>query len=139
MKNLLLIFFTFFTLMSCEKDSAENLPLIYSIEGKWLFDLGAGLPNTMYEFKDGVRYTYYADTNDWSLAYWESLDISDAIPGTNDYIFSDNILTIDLNFGNIGDYPLIFECDGDRINVQDPNSPDRYDWIRLGADFNDCN
>ena len=32
--------------------------------------------------------------------------------------------------------PLIFECDGNKINFQDPESPDRYDWVKLGTDCN---
>ena len=33
-------------------------------------------------------------------------------------------------------FPLIFECNGGRVNFQDPDYPERYDWVRLGADCN---
>lgn len=141
MKRLLLLTTLLFSFTACEKNS-EDAPLLnpnYSIEGKWLFEVDANLANTMYEFKDGLRYTYYADSNDISTEYWNSLNTSDAIPNPNNYTFEDGILTIDLNFGNIVALPLILECDGNRINFQDPNSPDRYDWIRLGANVDDCN
>ncbi|MDA8753810.1 hypothetical protein N9N24_04865 [Candidatus Marinimicrobia bacterium] len=34
--------------------------------------------NTMYEFIDDLRYTYYcsSDTNECDLSYWNSLDTS---------------------------------------------------------------
>ena len=136
--SLSLLITTCLFFVSCNDDKDDNNSFEETIVGRWLFDVGANLPNTMYEFIDGTRYTYYAATNDWSVEYWQSLDTSDAIPGTNDYTFEDDVLTIDLNFGNTQVLPLIFECDGDRINFQDPDSPDRYDWARLGADLNNC-
>ncbi|MBT3559458.1 MAG: hypothetical protein HN773_01200 [Flavobacteriaceae bacterium] len=136
--SLSLLITTCLFFVSCNDDKDDNNSFEETIVGRWLFDVGANLPNTMYEFIDDTRYTYYAATNDWSVEYWQSLDTSDAIPGTNDYTFEDDVLTIDLNFGNTQVLPLIFECDGDRINFQDPDSPDRYDWVRLGADLNNC-
>ena len=142
MKNLLLLSFILCALMGCESNSDEDqssdeTPLLApTVEGKWLYDVTANLPNTMYEFRDGTRYTYYNDSEDFSVEYWESLNTADAIPGTHEYTFLNDTLTIDLNFGNVQILPLIFECDGDRINFQDPESSDRYNLVRLGSDCN---
>ena len=136
MKNLLLTLLLLFVLTSCENES-EDTPLpAYTIEGRWLFDMGANMPSTMYEFIDGTRYTYYANSNDFSVAFWESLRISDAIPGTNNYTFENEILSVDLSSSTTQLMPLIFECNGGRINFQDPDYPERYDWVRLAADCN---
>ena len=50
------------------------------IEGRWIIPLYEGDPgNTMYEFLDGLRYTYYCvDENGCDSTYWNSLDTSDA-------------------------------------------------------------
>ena len=138
MKKLPLPLLLLFLLMGCENESDDtdiSLPN-YTIEGRWLYDVGANMPSTMYEFIDGTRYTYYAASNDFSVAFWESLTVSDAIPGTNNYTFENEMLSIDLNFGNNQVFPLIFECNGGRVNFQDPDYPERYDWVRLGADRN---
>ena len=55
--------------------------------------------NTMYEFKDGLRYTYYCITCPGDDTYWNSLDTSDALP-IESYTFENDILTVDLDFGN---------------------------------------
>jgi len=110
MKKLPLPLLLLFLLMGCENESDDtdiSLPN-YTIEGRWLYDVGANMPSTMYEFIDGTRYTYYAASNDFSVAFWESLTVSDAIPGTNNYTFENEMLSIDLNFGNNQVFPLIF-------------------------------
>ena len=138
MKKLPLPLLLLFLLMGCENESDDtdiSLPN-YTIEGRWLYDVGANMPSTMYEFIDGTRYTYYANSNDFSVAFWESLRISDAIPGTNNYTFENEILSIDLSSSTTQLMPLIFECNGGRINFQDPDYPERYDWVRLAADCN---
>jgi len=67
MKKLLLLSFVLCALMGCESNSDEDqssdeTPLLApTVEGKWLYDVTANLPNTMYEFRDGTRYTYYSD------------------------------------------------------------------------------
>ncbi len=93
----------------------------YTIDGRWLWSPSPNSAdaNTMYEFINGVRYTYYCDSSvgDCDAAYWYSLEISDAIPGTNNYTFEDDVLTIDLSFGNELVTPLTFpmECYGDKV------------------------
>ncbi len=85
---------------SCEDPS-------YAVEGRWLWSPTDSVDdtNTMYEFLNGIRYTFYClacDESDWT-----SLDISEAIPNTDTYSFDGDTLTID-------DIPQVvtFECDG---------------------------
>ncbi|MFT5835078.1 MAG: hypothetical protein ACI97N_002723 [Cognaticolwellia sp.] len=145
MKKLLLLAVLTLAIMSCEKNDT-NEPTVYDIEGKWLFPSDTpgisdqGISNTMYIFENGIRYTFYCVGDDCESQY-ETFEVGDpnAIPGTNEYTFEDGILTIDLNFGNFMVSPIIFECDGGRINFQDPEFPDRSDFVRLGADVNNCN
>ena len=108
--------------------------------GRWLYEESANLGNTMYEFLNGLRYTYYCENPNGlcDQAYWESRELSDALPNPNEYTFDGTILTIDLNFGNYFVSPLVFECQGDRVDFEDPEFPDRYDWVRLGADLSNC-
>jgi hypothetical protein len=131
MKNLLLFSFVAVLLMGCNENS-ENLPAPnYSIEGKWTF--GDNSLNTMYLFEDGVRYTYYCVADDCSALY-NSYEANDGnhIPGTNNYTVEDNILTVDLNFGNELVTPIIFECDGGEVIFETPE----YSLFRLNSDCN---
>ena len=131
MKNLLLFSFVAVLLMGCNENS-ENLPAPnYTIEGKWTF--GDNSLNTMYLFEDGVRYTYYCVADDCSALY-NSYEANDGnhIPGTNNYTVEDNILTVDLNFGNELVTPIIFECDGGEVFFETPE----YSLFRLNSDCN---
>ena len=146
MKKLLLLAGLALLIMSCEKDDVNDTPAVYDIEGKWLFPSDTpgisaqGISNTMYLFENGIRYTFYCVGDDCESQYETfEAEVSNAIPGTNEYTFEDGILTVDLNFGNFLDSPVIFECDGVRINFQDPEFPDRSDLVRLGADITNCN
>ena len=69
----------------------------------------------MYEFVDGVRYTYYCITCPGDDAYWNSLDISDALPDTDSYTFENDTLRVDLDFGNELVTLVTFECDGGKL------------------------
>ena len=113
-----LIFFTFFSYLFTQE-----------IEGRWIPN---GFNNTMYEFVDtepfaeaGLRYTYYCpNENGCDESYWNTLDISDAIPNPNPYSINGNILSIDTFFGNISTYELGFRCDGQVIDFY----YDEDDW-----------
>jgi len=83
------------------------------IEGRWN---PGGFDNTMYEFVDGLRYTYYCPENSCDTDYWDSLDTSDAIPNPNPYYVDGNTLTIDLFFGNEATYTMGFRCDGQVVD-----------------------
>ena len=116
MKNLLFIFLAIFSLTSCDDDT--NLPApYYSIEGKWIWSPSDNRAdaNTMYEFVDGIRYTYYCITCPAADAYWNSLETTDAIPGTNPYTFENDTLRVDLHFGNELVALITFECDGGKL------------------------
>ena len=131
MKKFLLFSFVAILFVGCDEDS-ENLPAPnYSIEGKWTF--GDNSLNTMYLFEDGVRYTYYCVADDCTALY-NSYEANDGnhIPGTNNYTVEDNILTVDLNFGNELVTPIIFECDGGEVIFETPE----YSLFRLNSDCN---
>ena len=83
MKKLLIV--SALLIFSCSSDdSEENLPA-YTIEGKWVWSPSENRAdtNTMYEFVDGVRYTYYCIDCPGDDDYWNSLEESDRIPGAN--------------------------------------------------------
>ncbi len=131
MKNLLLFSFVAILLMGCNENS-ENLPAPnYTIEGKWTF--GDNSLNTMYLYEDGVRYTYYCVADDCTALY-NSYEANDGnhIPGTNNYTVEDNILTVDLHFGNELITPITFECDGGEVIFETPE----YSLFRLNSDCN---
>ena len=131
MKNLFLLTLSIFTLFSCEKDS-ENLPApYYSIEGKWLIEGMIPEGNTMYLYKDGVRYTYYCVEGDCNSLY-NSYEANDGnhIPNPLNYTYENDILTVDLNFGNELVTPIIFECDGGEAIFETPG----YSLFRLNSD-----
>ena len=116
MRNLYIIVLAIFILVSCDDDT--NLPApYYSIEGKWIWSPSQDRAdaNTMYEFLDGIRYTYYCITCPGDDAYWNSLDTSDAIPGTNPYTFENDTLRVDLHFGNELVALITFECEGGKL------------------------
>ena len=101
MKKLLLPLFFAFLVMGCENDS-ESLPVPdYSIEGKWLIEGMIPEGNTMYLYKDGLRYTYYCVEGDCNSLY-NSYEANDGnhIPNPLNYTYENDILTVDLNFGN---------------------------------------
>jgi len=80
-----------------------------------------------------VRYTYYCVADDCTALYnsYEAAD-GNHIPGTNNYTVEDNILTVDLNFGNELVTPIIFECDGGEVIFETPE----YSLFRLNSDCN---
>ena len=131
MKNLLLFSFVAILLMGCNENS-ENLPAPnYTIEGKWTF--GDNSLNTMYLYEDGVRYTYYCVADDCTALY-NSYEANDGnhIPGTNNYTVEDNILTVDLHFGNELITPITFECDCGEAIFETPE----YSLFRLNSGCN---
>ena len=117
MKNAILITI-FFPLLLCCVDGEEILiEPSYSVEGKWLWSPSENRldANTMYEFIDGVRYTYYCITCPADAVYWNSLDITDALPSSNAYTFENDTLRVDLHFGNELVAPNTVERDGRKL------------------------
>jgi hypothetical protein len=131
MKTLFTALFLGLLLMACDKDLVVEPQPSYTIEGRWLgAPINGFTVNTMYEFKDGIRYTYYCGQPSCDLAYWNSLKISDAIPGPHSYTYVDGVLTIDLNFGNKISTPITFDCKGGKVNFVTPGSS----LLKLGVD-----
>ena len=126
MKKLLFLLLFIPLVFSCDTEEV-NEPLINSIEGKWLWSPTTSITdsNTMYLFKDGIRYTYYctSEISNECQSLFESFQANDGnhLPTTNPYTFEDNILTVDLHFGNELVANITFECDGGKIYVESQN------------------
>ena len=118
---------------SCNNDTLVNPLPDYSIEGKWLIEGMIPEGNTMYLYKDGLRYTYYCVEGDCNALY-NSYEANDGnhIPTTNPYTFENNVLTVDLHFGNELVSPVAFECDGGEAYFETPE----YSLFRLNSECN---
>jgi hypothetical protein len=135
MKNISITFFLVFFMTACQKDTDEPQQANYTIEGRWLWVPNNGATaNTMYEFKDGIRYTYYCSLNECNPTYWNSLPISAAIPGPHKYTFKNDTLKVDLNFGNKLVTAVTFDCKGGRVNFVTLG----YSLYKVGVNQN-CN
>ncbi|MEN8702608.1 MAG: hypothetical protein ABF311_10530 [Polaribacter sp.] len=108
MKNIksavLLFLLTITVFVSCEDNTTEApLTIQNKIEiletNQWL--LKGFEESVMHTFSNGERFTYYAVNNEFT---------EDAIPGTEDYIISGDLLTMDFHFGNVKTYELVFSC-----------------------------
>ncbi len=121
-------------LVGCTPDDSTLPTPYYSIEGKWIWSPSENRAdaNTMYEFVDGIRYTYYCITCPGDDAYWNSLDTTDALPSTNPYTFENDTLRVDLHFGNELVALVTFECDGGKLFMDGEFS---HLW-RLSSDCN---
>ena len=110
MKKLLLLSALLIFACSCDDGSDDNPLPAYTVEGKWLWSPSENRidANTMYEYLDGTIYTYYGDYP--TDAFWNSLDSSDRIPGTDSYTYDGYTLIID------GIQEIVsFECDGGKM------------------------
>ena len=99
----------------CTIEDSFTIPrLNHTIEGKWVYPNNA--LNTMYIFEQGIRYTFYCTEDDCNSQY-QSFQAADGnhLPTTNPYTFENNILIVDLHFGNELVAPLKFECDGNKV------------------------
>ena len=127
MKKLILLLLFIPLVFSCDKEG--NDPLIYSIEGKWLWSptSNSSDSNTMYLFNDGIRYTYYCVENNCNALY-NSYEANDGnhLPTTNPYTFENGVLKIDLHHGNELVANITFECDGGKIFVESQNPHHLY-------------
>jgi len=126
------------------QDTTNCSPTTFSIEGRWIMPMSeGGAGNTMYEFLDGLRYTYYCeDDNGCDSTYWNSLDTSDALPTINPYIVNENTLSIDLHFGNTATYTMGFRCDGQVVDFyydEDDNWEGLHSTMfRVEFDLSEC-
>ena len=76
-----------------------------SIEGRWVL---SELGNTLYQFEDGLRYTFYAVNGTFG-------DVP--IPGTKPYEVDGENITIDLHHDNLAMYRMNFSCDGQIVQL----------------------
>ena len=132
MKKLILLLFMPLV-FACSSDEGSISEPNYSIEGKWLIEGTVPEGNTMYLYEDGVRYTYYCVEGDCNALY-NSYEANDGnhIPTTNPYTFENNVLTVDLHFGNELVTPVVFECDGGEAYFETPE----YSLFRLNSNCN---
>ena len=132
MKKLLLLLLFIPLVFSCDKEGVND-PLIYSIEGKWLIEGMIPEGNTMYLYQDGLRYTYYCVEGDCNSLY-NSYEANDGnhIPNPLNYTYENDVLTVDLNFGNELVTPITFECDGGEAYFETSG----YSLFRLNSDCN---
>ena len=132
MKKLILLLLFIPLVFSCDKEGVND-PLIYSIEGKWLIEGMIPEGNTMYLYQDGLRYTYYCVEGDCNSLY-NSYEANDGnhIPNPLNYTYENDILTVDLNFGNELVTPITFECDGGEAYFETSG----YSLFRLNSDCN---
>lgn len=136
MKNFLMLSALILSFVSCENDDSTETPIVYDIEGKWLFPSDTagisdqGISNTMYIFENGIRYTYYCISDDCASQY-ESFEAGDsnALPETNVYTFENDVLTVDLNFGNELVTPIVFRCNGGEAYFETSG----YSLVRLNS------
>jgi hypothetical protein len=133
MKNLFIIAVVSMMFTSCNNDTLVNPLPDYSIEGKWLIEGMIPEGNTMYLYKDGLRYTYYCVEGDCNALY-NSYEANDGnhIPNPLNYTYENDVLTVDLNFGNELVTPITFECDGGEAYFETSG----YSLFRLNSDCN---
>ncbi len=103
----------------------------FPIEGRWVLEM---YTNTMYEFVDGLRLTYYCTADICDSTYWNSLDSTHALPTQNPYTFINDTLIIDLFFGSIFEEEITFLCDGKVVDFNSQQS----NWYRVGTDLDEC-
>ena len=126
MNKLLLLVLSIIMFTSCDPANLEPTP---DMNGKWLVE-GVN-PNTMYIFAEGIRYTYYCAYDDCKEYFRENCEAGDSSAiELNNYTFNNDILTVDLNFGNFLITPITFECDDELATFETPG----YTLYKLGTD-----
>lgn len=139
MKTILNKFIVCFTLLSvlvftsCN-DSKDDLDLELSIQqklavlqtGDWL--LKGFEDRVMHTFSDGKRFTFYGTENIFS-------DI--AIPGTQAYTISGELLTLDFNFGNVKTYEVIVSCENNIVEFYEDGELNAT-YFKKDSNYKDC-
>lgn len=133
--NKFLVLFTFIsalTFINCE--NSNELPTELSIQQKvallegteWL--LKGFEDRVMHTFKDGKQFTYYGTNNVFSET---------PIPGAFDYTITGNLLTIDLNFGNMKSYEIEFSCNNSIVKFYE-NGELNSVLYKKGSNYKSC-
>jgi len=81
----------------------------YQIEDRW--HLVGYEDNVMYQFEDNYRYSIYSVDGTFG-------SIEDAGGTPNPYTVDEDIITIDLFFGNIVNYQMSYNCDGEVVEFR---------------------
>ena len=81
----------------------------HEIEGRW--HLVGYEDNVMYQFEDNYRYSIYSMDGVFG-------DLEDAGGSPNPYTVLEDIITIDLFFGTIVSYQMVFECSGEVVEFR---------------------
>lgn len=134
-RNKFLVLFTLIstlTFTNCE--NSNELPTELSIQQKvallegseWL--LKGYEDRVMHTFKDGKKFTYYGTNNVFSET---------PIPGAFDYTITGNLLTIDLNFGNIKTYEVAFSCNNTIVKFYE-NGELNSELYKKGSNYKSC-
>ena len=118
---------------SCE-DSSEELSTELTIQnkveilksGEWL--LKGFEDRIMHTFKDGKRFTYYGTDNVFT---------DEAIPETQSYTVSGDLLTMDFNFGNVFTYDVKVSCNDNIIEFYKDGELNTT-LYRRGSNYKDC-
>lgn len=135
-KNNFFFFFAFLCIAgfsSCENSNEElnsELTIQKKVEllesSEWL--LKGFEDRVMHTFSNGERFTYYGTDNVFS---------DEAIPGTEDYSITGELLTMDYHFGNIYVYELKFSCDNNIVEFYRDGELNTTLYKR-GSSFQNC-
>ena len=123
---------TVISFTSCSSD--ENTSIELTIEEKvtllesnqWL--LKDFEDRVMHEFKAGERLTYYGVDNVFS---------DPAIPGTEDYVVSANMLIMDFHFGNVYTFELKVLCENNIVEFYRDGQLNTT-LYRRGSNYEQC-
>ena len=102
------------------------------IEGRW--HLVGYENNIMYQFEDNYRYSIYSMDGNFG-------GLEDAGNSPNPYTVEEDIITIDLFFGNIVNYQMNYRCDGQVVDfIYIPDEIIHSTLFREGYNFidNEC-
>jgi hypothetical protein len=120
-------------MVSCS-DSNDTSNLELSIQDKiQLLEIGEWHPegfetNVMYTFSNGERFTFYGSNGEYT---------EPAIPGTQAYTITGDLLTLDFNFGNMATYDIIFSCDNNIVKFFEDGEL-KHTLYKRGSNYEEC-
>tara|TARA_Y100001968_G_scaffold304833_1_gene320183 strand:+ start:35 stop:1303 length:1269 start_codon:yes stop_codon:yes gene_type:complete len=98
------------------------------IEGRW--HLVGYEDNVMYQFQNNYRYTIYNVDGNFG-------DLDEAGGTPNPYTIANDIITIDMFFGNVVSYQMVFRCNDQVVDFV--SNGIHSTLFREGYDYDDCN
>jgi hypothetical protein len=131
-KNKIIFSFLLFVAMSfssCE-DASTELTIESKVEilesDEWL--LKDFEDRVMHTFANGERFTYYGTDSNFD---------EDAIPGTQTYTISGELLIMDFNFGNISTYEVKVFCNNNILEFYRDGELNTT-LYRRGSNYKEC-